>query len=110
MTTEKTQKTAKKSGAERHQPAVRDEWFSDERVRSFLDMQPAHGEGADYHVLLKAYRGMVPEAFTRFVGFFVAAGRNLDEPGPGGKTLLQLVSTHRKATEYAQILRDAGAR
>lgn len=103
-------KTEKKSGAARTQLAVQDEWFSDERVRSFLDMQPSNGEGGDYHVLLKAYRGMVPEAFSRFISFFVADGRNLNEPGPDGKTILQLVSGHRKATEYAQILQDAGAK
>ena len=102
-------KTEKKSGAARTQLAVTDEWWTDERVKSFLGMQPVAGESADYHVLLKAYRGMVPEAFARFVTFFVEAGRNLNEPGPGGKTILRLVLEHRHGTEYAQILKDAGA-
>lgn len=103
-------KTDKKTGAARTQPAVTDEWWSDERVKSFLDKLPVAGEDPDYHVLLKAYRGMVPEAFERFVGFFVEAGRNLDAPGPGGKTILQLVSEHRHGTEYAEILKKAGAK
>lgn len=103
-------KTEKKSGAARTQLAVTDEWWSDERVKAFLDMQPAPGESADYHVLLKAYRGMVPEAFVRFIEFFVAAGRNLNEPGPDGRTILQLVSEHRHGKDYADILREAGAR
>lgn len=102
-------KSEKKSGSARTQLAVTDEWFTDERVRSFLDMQPVAGEDPDYHVLLKAYRGMVPEAFERFIEFFVEAGRNLNAPGPGGKTLLKLVSEHRNSTEYARILREAGA-
>lgn len=102
-------KTEKKSGAERTQLAVRDEWWSDERVLSFLDMQPQPGEAGDYHVLLKAYRGMVPEAFERFIAFFVAAGRNLNEPGPDGKTILKLISEHRLGSEYAAILRNAHA-
>ena len=102
-------KSEKKSGAARTQLAVTDEWFTDERVKSFLDMQPVAGEDADYHVLLKAYRGMVPEAFERFIEFFVEAGRNLDAPGPGGKTLLKLASEHRNSTEYVRILREAGA-
>jgi hypothetical protein len=105
-----TMKSEKKSGAERTQREVHDEWWSDERIKTFLDMQPVRGEPADYHVLLKAYRGMVPEAFVRFIAFFVEAGRNLNEPGPGGKTILKLVSEHRNSAEYAQILRDAGAR
>ncbi|MEY4642254.1 MAG: hypothetical protein RLZZ227_2248 [Pseudomonadota bacterium] len=103
-------KSEKKTGASRTQAAVTDEWFTDERIRSFLDMQPAAGESADYHVLLKAYRGMVPEAFARFITFFVEAGRDLNSPGPGGKTILNLVSEHRPGTEYAHILKSAGAR
>ena len=102
-------KTEKKSGAARTQLAVTDEWWSDERVRSFLAMQPVDGEDADYHVLLKAYRGMVPEAFARFIEFFLEAGRNLNAPGPGGATILALIAGHRHGGEYAQILKDAGA-
>lgn len=102
-------KTEKKSGAARTQLAVTDEWWTDERVKAFLSMQPVEGETPDYHVLLKAYRGMVPEAFTRFVAFFMEAGRNINEPGPDGKTILKLVSEHRHGSDYAQILKDAGA-
>ena len=51
----------KKRGAERTQPATRDEFWTDERIRSFLDMLPPEGVPADYHVLLKAYRGMLPD-------------------------------------------------
>jgi hypothetical protein len=102
-------KSEKKSGSARTQLAVTDEWFTDERVKSFLDMQPVAGEDPDYHVLLKAYRGMVPEAFARFIEFFVEAGRNLNAPGPGGQTILKLIGEHRHGTEYARILRDAGA-
>ena len=103
-------KTEKKVGAARTQLAVTDEWFTDERVKSFLEMQPVAGENADYHVLLKAYRGMVPEAFGRFVGFFVEAGRDLNAPGPGGKTITQIISEHRHGKDYAQILSDAGGK
>jgi hypothetical protein len=103
-------KTEKKSGAERTQLAVRDEWWSDERVRSFLQMQPLDGESADYHALLKAYRGMTPEAFVRFIAFFVEAGRDINAPGPADTTLLKLLQGHRHAHEYVQILKDAGAK
>lgn len=102
-------KTEKKSGAQRAQPAVTDEWWSDERVRSFLDKQTQEGEAEDYHALLKAYRGMVPEAFERFIGFFVEAGRNLNETGPDGRSILKLIEEHGKSAEYARILKDAGA-
>jgi hypothetical protein len=103
-------KTEKKSGAARTQLAVTDEWWTDERVKAFLGMQPVDGENADYHVLLKAYRGMVPEAYARFVAFFVDAGRDLNAQGPGNKTILKIIAEHRHGGEYAQILRDAGAK
>ena len=103
-------KTEKKTGAARTQLAVTDEWWSDERVQSFLHMQPLADESADYHVLVKAYRGMVPEAFVRFIAYFVEAGRNINAAGPGGKTILTILQEHRNAGEYVQILKDAGAR
>lgn len=103
-------KTEKKTGADRTQPAVRDEWWSDERVKSFLAMESADGLAPDFHVLQKAYRGMVPEAFGRFVTFFVEAGRNLNETNSHGETVLKIVSEHRNSGEYAKILKDAGAR
>lgn len=103
-------KSEKKAGAARSQPAVRDEWWPDERVQSYLHVVAQDGVAPDYHVLLKAYRSMVPESFERLVAFFVEAGRNLDEPGPDGRTILQIIDTHKSSGEYADILRKAGAR
>jgi hypothetical protein len=102
-------KTEKKTGADRTQPAVRDEWWSDERVKTFLDMESSQDESPDFHVLQKAYRGMVPEAFERFVGFFLEAGRNINEANQQGATILKIVSEHRNSSEYADILKKAGA-
>lgn len=99
----------KKTGADRTQPAVRDEWWSDERVKTFLELESSNDESPDFHALMKAYRGMVPEAFQRFVNFFLEAGRNINEPDMHGKTILRIVSTHRNSGEYADILKNAGA-
>ena len=99
----------KKTGAARTQPAVRDEWWSDERVKNFLEMESSHDEAPDFHVLVKAYRGMVPEAFSRFITFFVESGRNINEQNRHGETILKIVSTHRNSAEYAKILEKAGA-
>jgi len=102
-------KTEKKTGADRTQPAVRDEWWSDERVKTFLELKSSNDESPDFHVLVKAYRGMVPEAFQRFVNFFVESGRNINEADMHGQTILKIVSTHRNSVEYAEILKKAGA-
>lgn len=103
-------KTEKKTGADRTQPAVRDEWWSDERVKSFLELETSQDEAPDFHILQKAYRGMVPEAFGRFIGFFVDAGRNINETNNQGESILKIVSEHRNGSEYADILKQAGAK
>ncbi len=86
------------------------EFFDDDRIRSFLDFQPPAGVDPDYHVLEKAYRGMIAENFATFVRFFLAEGRDINAKGPGGRTLLETVSRHRHGEEYADILRENGAR
>lgn len=102
-------KSEKKSGSARTQPAVRDEWWSDERVQSFMMLETSQDEAPDFHILQKAYRGMVPEAFERFVKFFLEAGHNINETNMHGETVLKIVSEHRNSGEYAKILQDAGA-
>ena len=82
------------------QPKVIDEVWNDERVRSFLAIEPHGDESADFHVLQKAYRGMRPEDFDRFLGFFVTAGRDLDACDPKGRTLWQIISTHRHGSAF----------
>lgn len=103
-------KTEKKTGADRTQPAVRDEWWSDERIRSFLTLDTTADEAPDFHILSKAYRGMVAEAFSRFIAFFLEEGRNINERNYRGETILKIVSEHRNSGEYAKILKQAGAK
>lgn len=99
----------KKAGAARTQPATRDEVWSDERVQSFLTFEAPEGMPRDYYLLLKAYRGMLPHLFDRFVAFFVAQGHDINTKLDDGSTFLDLVGKHRKSAEYASILADAGA-
>jgi hypothetical protein len=92
-------------------PKVIGEEWSDERVRSFLDIRPWDATGnADYHALLKAYQAMRAEDFERFIGFFIAEGRDLNAAGPEGETILDLISRHRRSVDYVRTLEKAGAR
>ena len=59
-------KEDKKTGAARTQPATRNEEWSDERLKAFLELEPPEGMPADYATLLKAYRGMTAKLFARF--------------------------------------------
>ena len=92
-------------------PKVIGEEWSDERVKSFLALEPYDSAiNADFNALLKAYQAMRAEDFERFVGFFVEAGRDLNAQNQQGETILDLISQHRRSTAYADILKTAGAR
>lgn len=91
-------------------PKVLDEEWSDERVRSFLLLEPFDTSiNPDYHVLARAYESMRADDFRRFLAFFTEASRDLDARSPDGETILDRVSQHRRSVEYAQALKDAGA-
>ena len=81
------------------QPQVTDEVWDDDRVKSFLAMAPA-GNNADFHVLLKAYRGMRLEDFKRFLEFFITAGRDLDAQDEKGRTLWSIIASHRQGAAF----------
>lgn len=102
-------KEEKKTGAARTQPATRNEEWTDERLKAFLLLQPPADMPADYAILLKAYRGMTADLFARFVPLFVAAGHDLNACLQDGSTILDLISRHRRGTDYAAVLVDAGA-
>ena len=102
-------KEGKKRGAERTQIATRDEEWSDERLKTFLSLEPPASLPADYNILLKAYRGMTAELFERFLPFFIEDGRDINVTLDDGSTFLDLVSQHRKSTVYASALENNGA-
>jgi hypothetical protein len=88
---------------------VLDEVWTEDRVKDFLNVQPAAGVDADFHVLLKAYQSMRVENFEQFISFFVAAGRNINATGNDGKTVLATIAAHREAAPYSVILQANGA-
>ena len=86
------------------------ETFDDARIATFLDYPAPAGVNADYHLLEKAYRGMLGANFGTFVKQFIEAGKDLNAVGPEGKTFLQVVKAHRNGEEYAIALEAAGAK
>lgn len=88
---------------------VIDEVWTEERVRSFLQVRSHDGTDSDFHRLLKAYQSMRPEDFADFVGFFVEEGYQLDATDREGRSVLDIVSEHRHGQPYAEALRAAGA-
>ncbi|HEY9037066.1 MAG TPA: PA4642 family protein [Pseudomonadales bacterium] len=88
---------------------VIDEVWTEEHIRSFLNIMPIAGLDADHHRLLRAYQSMRLEDFEQFIGFFIAAGGNINATDPKGQSLLAIVRQHRHGEPYATILQAAGA-
>lgn len=85
------------------------EELDETKVARYLDMQPAGDENADFHVLTKAYRGLPPEAFGRFLDLFIAAGRNINAHDTKGRTFLKTILGNVSQTAYVEIARGHGA-
>lgn len=102
-------KEEKKTGKDRTQQATRNEEWSDDRLQDCLNVLPPEGLAADYNILLRAYRGMTAELFRRFLAIYLEAGHDINSKLEDGTTFLDLVSRHRKSTEYVSILEEAGA-
>jgi len=90
---------------------VTDEVWNDDRVREFLAREPYSGsDHPDFVLLLNAYRGMRPEDFVRFIGFFLADGHDLDARNDAGETFSEHVARHRHARAFIDIIASARAR
>ena len=88
---------------------VLDEVWTEDHVKSFLDVRPHDGSDEDFHMLLKAYQSMRASDFELFVGFFTEQGRNINARSLAGETVLDIVADHRHGAENALILKSAGA-
>ncbi|MEH6551434.1 MAG: PA4642 family protein [Pseudomonadales bacterium] len=88
---------------------VLDEVWTEDRIRSFLDVLPPAGVDADYHMLLKAYQSMRADDFAIFVEMFTSAGRHINNTGPDGKTVMDIIAEHRHGKAHAAILTAASA-
>ncbi|GAB3286459.1 PA4642 family protein [Parahaliea aestuarii] len=88
---------------------VIDEVWTEDHVRSFLNVRSYDGSNEDFHMLLKAYQSMRASDFELFVGMFREQGRDINASGSDGRNVLTIVSEHRHGGDYADILRQAGA-
>ncbi len=88
---------------------VLDEVWTEERVRSFLDVRPHDGSDENFHMLLKAYQSMRPSDFELFVGFFCEQKRDINACDREGRSVCEIISTHRHGVPYAAVLKAAGA-
>lgn len=83
---------------------ILDEVWTEERVRSFLDLIPPLGINADFHALYTAYKCMRLDNFEEFVDFFAQANRHFDATNQNGETVLDIIKQHRQGSDYATVL------
>ncbi len=88
---------------------VLDEVWTEDRVKSFLQVRPHDGSDESFHMLLKAYQSMRADDFELFIGFFTAEKRDVNTTGRDGRSVLDIVKAHRHGVDYAEILVAAGA-
>lgn len=88
---------------------VLDEVWTEDHVRSFLNAKSYDGTDENFHMLLKAYQSMRASDFELFIGFFVEQNRDLNATDKSGRTVLDIIDTHRHGAPYADILSAAGA-
>ena len=83
------------------------EEIRDEAIKLFLDLQPADDTPPALHKLIKAYRGLRIDDFERFLGFFKAAGLDLNAQDAQGRDLVALIADQRQAEPYIEALQAA---
>ena len=88
---------------------VVDEVWTEDHVRSFLSVRPHDGADENFHMLLKAYQSMRADDFELFVSFFTEQNRNINATGKDGRTVFEIVNSHRHGLEHAATLKAPGA-
>ncbi|SDT50380.1 PA4642 family protein [Pseudomonas granadensis] len=81
--------------------------IGDEQIKLFLDFEPVDATSPSLHKLIKAYRGLRVDDFERFLGFFVAAGYDVDGKDEQGNTFVERIADQRNAAEYIELIDKA---
>ena len=81
--------------------------IGDEQIKLFLDFEPVDATSPSLHKLIKAYRGLRIDDFERFLGFFVAAGYDVDGKDEQGQTFVDHIKDQRNAAEYIELIEKA---
>ena len=83
---------------------VVDEQLNVDGIQRFLNERPADDSSEDFHILLKAYRGLNEENFATFISFFKEEGRSTSALNKAGESLYDIVKKHKKSAAYTKLL------
>lgn len=86
-------------------PKVVDEVWDDARIKQFLHYDPCPGDPSPaFCIIYRAYKYMRPDDFERFLGFFLEAGHDPAAQDEQGRTLLDIINTHRHGAPFIAAL------
>lgn len=85
------------------------EEISVEKAKEFLSYKPYGNSAEDFHILVKAYRGLSPEGFKLFIDLFKQDGRDVNACDDQGVSFLETIRKNEKFPEYVEIMEAAGA-
>ena len=83
--------------------------IGDDQIKLFLDFEPVDATSPSLHKLIKAYRGLRVDDFERFLGFFKAAGYDLNARNAKGEDFVALIQDQRQAEPYIEVISAARA-
>lgn len=84
------------------------EW-SEAQLEEFLVEQDYPGETANFTSIIRAYRHMMPASFADFLTLLKEKGGDINAKNDAGETAYSIIATHPKGTEFAELLKSAGA-
>ena len=96
----------------RDKEKVIDEVWDDDRIRSFLQREPAADAGVhrDHFRLLNAYQSMRVGDFRRFLVALREEDGDLDAPDARGRSAADIIARHRHGDDFVRALVAEGAR
>lgn len=80
---------------------------SEATLQAFLELEPFGDDNPDFHCLTKAYRGLPPHEFERFIDIYKAAGRPLNPANAHGVEFIDSISMNEAHQEYIAIMHSA---
>jgi hypothetical protein len=88
------------TAAKKDKEKVLDEVWTEERVKSFLNLSAPVHVNEDFHVLYSAYKSMRLDNFAEFLVFFKDAGRDFSAKNEAGETVADIVANHKKSAGF----------
>lgn len=83
---------------------VLDEVWTQDHIKSFLNIEPPVGVDADFHCLSTAYKSMRIDDFKQFLEYFSAAGRSVNGKNKQQQTIADIIVQHQKSGDYLKAV------